>query len=138
MSREIPIQEAGDQEFEEMEKAKRKAIVEMLKASIPGFTEWGTDVLSNPDAQAALGKLQSFENKIYLLPESLQNSWMVDVGGGYHDIFFDNPANRRQFRVKYTIVETDAPGQAFTKAEARKKIKGVSVSIEYDVAMFGH
>jgi hypothetical protein len=57
-------------------------------------------------------------------------------GGSYHDIFFSNPANSRQFRVTYSIVEIDAPGQDFVKAHARKKIKGVSVAIGYSSSDF--
>lgn len=135
MSHEIP-QQTTDQEFEEMEKYKRKPIVDMLRASVPGFAEWGNKVLSNPNKEEALHEVQSFESKVFPLPAELKDSWKVDMSGRQHDIYFNNPANGRQFRVIYSIVEIDDFDQRFMQPKERRKIKGVAVDIGYDVSSF--
>lgn len=136
-----PVNEAvhqahADSEHENFEKEQRKPVVDMLKRSIPGFTEWGNTVLSTKSPSDAIEELQKFTNDVYALPDDLQDSWSLSASGAYSGIHFSNPANGRQFEIQYSIVEMDAPKQDFIKPAARKKIKGVAVANTWNISSF--
>ncbi len=123
-------------EMEEFEKEQRRPVVDMLKRSIPNFTEWGNEVLTVPSPEEALKKMSDFPEGVHVLPDDLQDAWQVNPTGQRSGIYFNNPANGRQFEVMYSIVESDLPGQQFTKEEARKKAKAVSTQVAWSVDRF--
>lgn len=131
-------QAQADNENEDFESEQRKPVVEMLKRSIPGFTEWGNAVLTAELPADAVEEVKKFPEGIYALPDDLQDSWSPNVPGSYSGIYFNNPANGRQFEIQYSIVETDAPGQKFVKPEARKKVKAVSVVNTWSISSFSN
>ncbi len=123
-------------EMEEFEKEQRRPVVDMLKRSIPNFTEWGNEVLTIESPEEALKRMGEFPEGVHVLPDDLQDAWQVNPTGQRSGIYFNNPANGRQFEVMYSIVESDLPGQQFTKEEARKKAKAVSAQVAWSVDRF--
>lgn len=129
--------QAGN-ENEDFESEQRRPVVEMLKRSIPGFTEWGNAVLTTESSADAIEELKKFPEGVYVLPDDLQESWSLNASGSRSGIYFNNPENGRRFEIQYSIVETDAPGQKFIKPEARKKVKAVSVVNTWSISSFSN